>query len=439
MKRVLFLSSAPVGEQMIGPAIRAYEMARALSDRAEVTLAAVESGTTPPPLEVPLVEFKPSDPRSLKPLIDAADVVVGQPQWPVVARWLEHSGARLIYDVYDPETLESIEFFSERSAFIRWAMTTLSIDRLLDALYTGHHFVCATRRQRDLWTGTMLGERLIQPATYDRDPTLDSIIDIVPFGLPSDPPVSHGHGGARERFPQIGPKDEIVLWNGGIWSWLDPGTAVEAIGLLADRRPQARLVFMGVGSAAPAKRASAAARERAQQLGLLDRHVFFNEDWVPYGERASWLLEASCAVSTHVEHLESSYAFRTRLLDCFWAGLPVVCTRADELADRVERDGLGATVPERDPAALADALEAVLARGRASYAEALARTARDFTWDRVTAPIARWIDDDEPPVRLGDSRRLRARHPMHALRTNGFIAARGMLRAVGVSEWPKIS
>jgi glycosyltransferase involved in cell wall biosynthesis len=436
---LLFLSSAPVGEQMIGPAIRAYEMARALSERADVTLAAVESPEQSPDLDVPYVRFRPADPRSLKPLIAQADVVIAQPQWPVVARWLQRSGARLIFDLYDPETLESIEFFSERSALIRSAMTTLSIDRLLDALYSGHHFVCATRRQRDLWIGTMLGERLIQPSIYDRDPTLRSIIDLVPFGLTDDPPVHPGSGGPRDRFPQIVREDEIVLWNGGIWSWLDPDTAVEAIGLLAKRRPRARLVFMGVGSQAPARRASAAARDLAARLGLLDRHVFFNEDWVPYRERAAWLLEAACAVSTHVEHLESSYAFRTRLLDCFWAGLPVVCTRADELADRVERDGLGATVPERDPAALADAIERVLDHGRDAYSEPLRRAAADFTWKRVTEPIARWVDATDEPVRLADSLPRRLRHPMHAVRTTGFITARGALRAVGISEWPRIS
>ena len=33
------------------------------------------------------------------------------------------------------------------------------------------------------------GERLIPPDVYDRDPGLRSILDIVPFGVPSDPPA----------------------------------------------------------------------------------------------------------------------------------------------------------------------------------------------------------------------------------------------------------
>ena len=56
-------------------------------------------------------------------------------------------------------------------------------------------------------------------------------------------------------------------------------------------------------------------------------------------KRADWLLEADCAISTHEDHLETRFAFRTRLLDCFWSALPVVCTGGDELADLVEREG----------------------------------------------------------------------------------------------------
>ena len=51
--------------------------------------------------------------------------------------------------------------------------------------------------------------------------------------------------GARGRFPQLGTDAEVVIWNGGLWNWLDPETAVRAVARLAERRPRARLVFMG--------------------------------------------------------------------------------------------------------------------------------------------------------------------------------------------------
>jgi len=37
---------------------------------------------------------------------------------------------------------------------------------------------------------------------------------------------------------------------------------------------------------------------------------------------AAALYRAAAVISTHRDHLETRYAFRTRLLDCLWAGVP---------------------------------------------------------------------------------------------------------------------
>ena len=301
------------------------------------------------PPGVRAVGYEPHAPGALREEIARADVVVAPPQWPVVTRWLRHSGARVVYDLYDPETLETLELFRGRRG--RSAMVALTVDRLEDALRTGHHFMCASESQRDLWIGALLASRLLTPASYDRDPTLRDVLDLVPFGVPASPPAAGGGPGIRDAFPQIGPDDEIVLWNGGLWRWLDPATAVRAIGRLAERRPGVRLVFMGASDKAAAER-RAARRPRPSATSRSS-----TTEWVPYAQRAAWLLEANCALVTGVDHLETRFAFRTRMLDCFWAGLPVVCTSGDELAERVARDGLGAVVNPGDDAALADALE----------------------------------------------------------------------------------
>ena len=60
----------------------------------------------------------------------------------------------------------------------------------------------------------------------------------------------------------------------------------------------------------------------------LDHTVFFNDGWVPYAERGAWLAEADIGVSAHFDDIETRFAFRTRLLDYLWAGLPIVTTRA---------------------------------------------------------------------------------------------------------------
>ena len=443
--RVLVISAGPVGAVMSGPGIRAFELARALEPYGEVTLAATDpEDGTPSRSEVGVV-FRQQDPRALRPHIMRADVILSQPPWPMVAAWCRRSAARLVYDLYDPEPLEMLAHreagggTGARSARLDRILIrlweTLTLDRVLDALHDGHHFVCASEKQRDLWVGTMMSERLLTHSVHARDPSLRSVLDTVPFGVPTEPARHTGSDGIRGRFPAIAHDDEIVLWNGGIWNWLDAPTAVRAMTTLTARRPRAKLVFMGHSSDINGRRAAAEARATAQQEGLLDHSVFFNDRWVPYEQRGDWLLEADCAVSTHAEHLETRFAFRTRVLDCFWARLPIVCTAGDDLAARVERDALGAVVAPGRADALADALAAVLARGRQEYAEALARAAADHAWSAVAGPIARYITSEERPPRLGSPG---PRRPLRYARTTAFRLSRSALNAVGLSHWPKL-
>ncbi|WP_376791081.1 hypothetical protein [Thermoflexus sp.] len=51
------------------------------------------------------------------------------------------------------------------------------------------------------------------------------------------------------------------------------------------------------------------ARRLAQELGLLDRAVFFG-DWVPYADWPGGLLESDLALTLHFDTLETCPAFR---------------------------------------------------------------------------------------------------------------------------------
>ena len=405
--KVLFISADPVGSEMAGLGIRYAELARALSGRASVTIAhggAEEHAPGEAGSDVRTVAYRPHAPGSLRALIAEADAVVCHPQWPLVTRWLRRSRARVIVDLYDPETLETLELLAGRPLPIRRQLTATTLDRLHDALRSGHHFMCASEKQRDLWLGAMLALRLIDPAIYDRDPSLRSVIDLVPFGVPETPPSPGDGMGPRQTIRGLGEGEEIVLWGGGIWRWLDAETAIRAVVDLAERRPSVRLLFMGGDSRHPAARQSAeTARALARELGALGSIVHFHDSWVPYAERAAWLTEADCAVSCHRDHLETRFAFRTRILDCFWAGLPVVCTQGDDLADRISREGLGETCPPEDRRALALALERVLDRGRAAYAPAMRSAAAESEWPRAARRLIDWIESPAPLVRPGDS------------------------------------
>jgi len=400
--RVLLISADPVGERMAGLAIRYSELARTLSDHAQVTLA--HGGKNDGCEEtVRLLPFRPHAPAALRDEIARADMVLAHPQWPLLTRWLRSARGQVVFDLYDPETFETLEATRRGGALRRRALTSTTLDRLHDALRSGDRFVCASETQRDLWLGAALALRLIDGDAYDADPSMRSLIDVVPFGLPATPPPRDLGPGPRELLPGLAGDSELVLWNGGLWSWLDPLTAIRAVALLAPQRPRLRLVFMGARGGEDLEGVRAA-QMLARELGLLDRVVLFNPDWVPYAQRAAWLTQADCALSCHRERLETRFAFRTRLLDCLWAGLPIVCTSGDDLAERVEREQLGAAVSPEDPRALAAALAQVLERGRQAYGSALARAARDYAWPRVSAPLVRWLQEPRTRPRAGRTR-----------------------------------
>ena len=131
----------------------------------------------------------------------------------------------------------------------------------------------------------------------------------------------------------------------------------------------------------------------ARELGVLDTSVFFN-DWVPYGDRWQYLKEADLGLSTHRNHLETRLSFRTRMLDYFWAGVPIVCTEGDVFAALVAERGLGVVVPSLDADALASAIERLIADPdeRARCHRRLLDVAQEFRWRRVVAPLARYCD-----------------------------------------------
>jgi hypothetical protein len=189
---------------------------------------------------------------------------------------------------------------------------------------------------------------------------------------------------------------------------------------LGQRHADARLVFLGMrhpNPEVPEMDIGTQTRVLADQLGVTGSQVFFNEDWVPYGERQNWLLDANCGVTTHFPHVETTFAFRTRVLDYLWAGLPIVTTDGDSFADLVRREELGVVVPPEDEAALADALERVLYDGRfaAGCRERITRVREEFTWDRTLAPLLAYCRDPRPAAdRLSGSGPLVHQPPLGA-------------------------
>lgn len=398
-RRMLVITGDAITERMAGPAIRAWHIAGVLAIEHEVRLVTVNPSCDPPESSFQVL---PARRRELQSHVDWADVVVLQghalQMLPALRR--EDSTKIVVCDLYDPMHLELLEQGRE-SGDDRRADDVVAITTVLNnQLLRGDFFLCASERQRHFWLGHLAATGRITPDLYDADPTMRSLIDEVPFGLPGGPPRRTGPG-IRGEVAGIEAGDKVVLWAGGVYSWFDPLTLVRAVDRLRGCRPDLRLVFLGMrhpNPEVPDMGIAGRTRNLANSLGLTGKHVFFNEGWVPYGQRQNWLLDADCGVTTHFDHVETTFAFRTRVLDYLWAGLPIVTTDGDSFADLVRTERLGVVVPASDDEALANALERVLydAEFAAGCAERIAVVRERFTWETALAPLLRFCRDPRP-------------------------------------------
>jgi hypothetical protein len=107
------------------------------------------------------------------------------------------------------------------------------------------------------------------------------------------------------------------------------------------------------------------------------------------------------AVSTHLDHIETEFSFRTRILDYLWAGLPILATDGDSFAEVIRREGLGVVVPAGDVSAVEEGLERLLTDEAfaAECRESIRRITPAFTWSASLEPL---VDFCRNPRRAAD-------------------------------------
>lgn len=397
--RVVVVTGDPIGPRLAGPAIRAWNMAELLSRENDVTLVTL-AGLTPVESPFEIVHINPGDDYRFGPLADAADVIVFQGHAMAVFDSLRESDAIMVVDIYDPMHLEQLEQGRELAPAVWAKQVADATDVLNEQLERGDFFLCASERQRHFYLGQLAGLGRINPTTYRGDPDLRGLLDVAPFGL-SDTPPRHERDVMKGVRDGIGPDDKLLLWSGGLYNWFDPLTLIRAVAALAERRPSVKLFFQGTKHPhphVPEMAIVAQSRELARELGVLDRNVFFNDTWVEFADRQNFLTEADAGVSTHHAHIETTYSFRTRILDYLWAELPMVVTEGDHFAELIEHEGLGVVVPAEDVVALTDGLEKVLFDDEfAAAARERVRVVRErYTWETVLAPLVDFVRDPHP-------------------------------------------
>ena len=404
MSRVLLLTLDRVAARMAGPAIRAWELARVLSAHHQVSLLAIDGAEASHP-GFQVIDGTTLSLREAEEVARRHDVVVVQAGGALRRySFLPAIGSlTLVIDLYDPVLFENLLMHHAHES---WGLEVPGL--LLEQMACGDFFICASQRQRDHWLGMLAAAGRINPRTMADDVELRRLIDLVPFGVPDAPPEDTAAPVIRGVMPGVGAGDIVLLWGGGIWDWFDPLTVIRAMGQVAAAQPEVKLVFMGIQHphpGIPRMKMTSDAVQLSQELGLHGRSVFFNESWVAYDQRAAYLREADIGVTAHFPSIETRYSFRTRVLDYLWAGLPVITTEGDEMAELTRAHGLGQVIGYGDVQGWASAISALSTSSerRQECARRARALSESFRWPKAAAPLAAFCQrprraPDRPPT-----------------------------------------
>ncbi len=392
LKKISIISFDIVGKKMAGPGIRFYEFSKILSGFMDVTLHIPNKADIG--IEgVKTRRYNLKNPDSLMRNLENAEVIMIQGHLLYYFPMLKNFSGKIIVDLYNPFNLESLEMFSDRDIGERLRIDYNNNNLIKLQLAIGDYFICASEKQRDYWTGMLSAIGRINTYNYDKDYTFRDFIDVVTFGIPSEPPKKSGSV-VRSIIPGIKEDDKLVLWGGGIWNWLDPVTAIKAMWEVSRSRDDIKLIFMGVkhpDPKLPEMRKCLDSIKLSKELGLYNDKIFFNE-WTPYTDRQTLLLESDAGLSIHLERIETEFSYRTRVMDYIWAGLPVITTEGDSIAKMVREENIGEVVKYEDTTQLARVIESVLLNKSLQdiYRKNLKKIRHRFFWENVSKPLVKY-------------------------------------------------
>jgi glycosyltransferase involved in cell wall biosynthesis len=414
----LMVSDDVLGDKMAGPGIRYFHLGQILSRYTDLTLAIIPQNSRALAAiqaklpDVTVIGYDRFDWNTLKEASQWAEVVIVSPfTVNYLPQFVDHPGA-LVLDGYDPLVSERLMDISSDDLDQQIAKWSKYLAALYNQYLLADFVICASERQRYWWFGKLELAGRINPLTFGEDRSLRNLVDVVPYGLPETPP-KHTKPSVKGIWPGIEEDDVVLLWGGGLWPWLDPLTAVRAIKHLRKSNPELKLIFPGtihpnqeMASMAPVRKTKT--YEYAKEHGLLNSTIFFGE-WVPYEEWQSVLLESDIALSLHHDSFETQLAFRSRMLEYFWAGVPVIATIGDSTSDLVIRYNLGKVVEYEDVDGVIQAIKDIL-KDSSVFQAGFARARQDLTWENAAEPLIRFCQNPRRAADRQGGSRLQLTH-----------------------------
>lgn len=405
MKNILIISHGEIGTQMAGTGIRYHYMAETLTAAGfDVTVGFFSPEYLPDDAFKRSYNVESINVHDFHKSFKWADAIIALWVSEAIIDFCNTEKKLLVFDVYAPVPVENLA----QKVFSRKPITEADEFAYIASLKdyrkffeNGDAFLFSNERQVDFWLGYVFGAGQVTPKTYlKRDVFKQSLI--APMGIDTSQKLVPSKPLYKGVLPGVAKDDIVMVWNGGIYDWYDGVTLIEAMELVATINPKIKMIFPGTehpNKTLPKWQESINTQQRAKELGVENKNVFFFKTWIDYHARIGFLLEADIAVYTHKPSIESEFSHRTRVLDHVLASLPTIATDGDFFAGYVKQHDLGKVVPAYDKVALANAIVELAKPENLKKAERNIQKIRsEFDWKNTLAPLVDYLRTDPEKV-----------------------------------------
>lgn len=389
IKNILFISRDKTGETMAGTAQRYTELAGVSARYTKDVGLLAPPGSTRPVNLPENVRFLARDAS----LLDVSRFMLDYDTWFSQSLSqkelfvLRRSGARFIYDGYDPVYLENLERLSYEP-ITKSALQHLEFIRreLRRVLLHADKVAYANPQQKNYLLGQLQAIRGLGLNDYGADHVQANIFIHVPYGLHVAQKLTTRQRDSLRAKRRVSKTDQLLLWGGGVWNWFDPLSLLEALEKGYAPR-NTKVLFPGFrhpDSDAPQMKMARDVQVYLKSHPKLRDRVIVDEGWIPYGRRHELFGIADVGVSLHFDSLETELSFRTRVLEYLANDLPILSTSGDFFANEIASLQLGHVVPPKDSRAIGVALKELLQTKARQQIVRNIQTYRElYLWDRI--------------------------------------------------------
>jgi len=383
---------------------RAWQFTQPLLDDGHAVALCVPSSSAPP------------EPDALPPNLTWHTAPYGARGWP--------AQLQAVHDAVAPDGIVAVDFYPSL-----WATKLQTTAPIWMDLYGDPMTILQVDRYRrgndqGLWTHiALLGEVLRRGDAFSTcglpqkhmlvgELALSGRLTHLSFGhefvhpiYPGAAPVTPSGPETRAEkraFLGIGPEDFVVLWAGGYNAWTDDDTLFRALEQMMAENPRAHFVSAGASTYEAPETTYARLEARSAASQYRDRYHLLG--WQPWQEIPSLYAASDIGISIDALHYETVYGTRTRLVEMFAYGLPVITSEGAELSYLIPGWGCGVTYPTGDWETLARELLALSGdppRVARMAAAATATAQGPLSFRATTTPLRAWAAGPAPaPDRL---------------------------------------